>query len=72
MASEYGIELLGSLPLDISIREATDQGKPSVVAAPDSPVAERYREIAQRIAVKVGEQAQDFSSKFPKIVIQNN
>ena len=72
MAQEYGVELLGSLPLDISIREATDQGKPSVVNAPDSAIARYYRDIAQRVAVKVGEQAQDFSSKFPKIVIQNN
>lgn len=72
MAQEYGIELLGSLPLDISIREATDQGKPSVIADPESAVSQLYREIAQRVAIKVSEQAQDFSSKFPKIVIQNN
>jgi ATP-binding protein involved in chromosome partitioning len=72
MAKEYGVELLGSLPLDISIRESTDQGTPTVVAAPQSPIALLYRDIAQRVAIKVSEQAQDFSSKFPKIVIQNN
>jgi ATP-binding protein involved in chromosome partitioning len=72
MAQEYGVELLGSLPLDLSIREATDQGKPSVAAAPQGPIAQLYRDIAQRVAIKVSEQAQDFSSKFPKIVIQNN
>jgi ATP-binding protein involved in chromosome partitioning len=72
MAREYGVELLGSLPLDMGIRQAADNGAPSVVSAPDSPVARLYRDIAQRVAIKVGEQAQDFSSKFPKIVIQNN
>ncbi|BEV73745.1 MULTISPECIES: iron-sulfur cluster carrier protein ApbC [unclassified Paludibacterium] len=72
MASEYGVELLGSLPLDIAIRTATDQGSPTVVSAPDSAAAASYRELAQRVAVKVGEQAQDFSSKFPKIVIKHN
>ncbi|MBV8048562.1 MAG: iron-sulfur cluster carrier protein ApbC [Paludibacterium sp.] len=72
MAAEYGVELLGSLPLDIGIRTATDEGRPTVVSAPDSAVAASYRELAQRVAVKVGEQAQDFSSKFPKIVIQRN
>ncbi|TDR82802.1 iron-sulfur cluster carrier protein ApbC [Paludibacterium purpuratum] len=72
MAAEYGVELLGSLPLDIAIRAATDEGRPSVIGDPDSPVAASYRELAQRVAVKVGEQAQDFSSKFPKIVIQRN
>lgn len=72
MAREYGVELLGALPLDMSIRSATDSGTPSVISDPAGPVAALYRELAQRVAVKVGEQAQDFSSKFPKIVIQNN
>jgi ATP-binding protein involved in chromosome partitioning len=72
MAKEYGVTLLGSLPLDIAIRSATDAGTPSVVSDPDGPVAARYRELAQRVAVKVAEQAKDFSSKFPKIVIKNN
>ena len=37
MSDQYGIALLGSLPLDIHIREETDSGKPTVVAQPDSP-----------------------------------
>ena len=35
MASDYDVELLGSLPLDIRIREQADSGKPTVVADPD-------------------------------------
>ena len=35
MASEYGVELLGALPLDMRIREQADSGKPTVVADPD-------------------------------------
>ncbi|MEX2353703.1 MAG: iron-sulfur cluster carrier protein ApbC, partial [Gammaproteobacteria bacterium] len=38
MAKQYGVELLGSLPLDIAIREGVDNGKPTVAIAPDSPV----------------------------------
>ncbi|WP_041703328.1 iron-sulfur cluster carrier protein ApbC [Pseudogulbenkiania sp. NH8B] len=72
MTEEYGVELLGSLPLDLAIRQAVDEGKPSVVADPNGPIAAAYQAIARRVAVKVGEKAQDFSSKFPKIVIQNN
>ncbi|MBI3144159.1 MAG: P-loop NTPase, partial [Pseudogulbenkiania sp.] len=72
MTEEYGVELLGSLPLDLSIRQAVDEGKPSVVSDPNGPIAAAYLAIARRVAVKVGEKAQDFSSKFPKIVIQNN
>lgn len=72
MAQDFGVELLGSLPLDLAIRQAVDEGRPSVAADPSGKPAELYRAIAHRVAVKVGEKAQDFSGKFPKIVIQNN
>jgi ATP-binding protein involved in chromosome partitioning len=71
MRRDYNVELLGSLPLDIRIREETDSGKPTVIAEPDSRIGQIYRQIARRIAVKVGEQAVDHSLKFPNIVIQN-
>ncbi|MBI5328994.1 MAG: iron-sulfur cluster carrier protein ApbC [Betaproteobacteria bacterium] len=72
MCKDYGVEFLGGLPLDIKIREDADTGKPSVVADPTSRVAEIYRQIARRVAVKVGDLAVDHSSKFPSIVIQNS
>jgi ATP-binding protein involved in chromosome partitioning len=71
MATDYDVELLGSLPLDIRIREQVDGGKPSVVADPDGPIAAIYRRIARRIAIKVAERAKDMSAKFPSIVVQN-
>jgi ATP-binding protein involved in chromosome partitioning len=71
MCKDYGTEFLGALPLDIRIREETDSGKPTVVAEPESRIAEIYRAIARRVAVKVGDLAVDHSSKFPSIVIQN-
>ena len=72
MADQYGIDLLGSLPLDIHIREETDNGRPTVVAQPDSRVTAIYREIARRTAAKLSLQAKDYAAKFPRIVIQNN
>jgi ATP-binding protein involved in chromosome partitioning len=72
MAEQHGVNLLGSLPLDIRIREETDGGKPTVVAEPDSRVSEIYREIARRTAAKLSLQAKDYAAKFPRIVIQNN
>ena len=63
--------VLGSLPLDIHIREQADSGKPTVVAEPDRPPPQTYREIARKVAVKIAEKAQDFSAAFPKIVIKN-
>jgi ATP-binding protein involved in chromosome partitioning len=72
MADQYGIEMLGALPLDINIRVETDGGKPSVAADPDSRISEIYREIARKTAAKLSLQAKDYAAKFPRIVIQNN
>ena len=71
MATDYNIELLGSLPLDMKIREMADGGKPTVVSEPDGPIAGIYKEIARKCAAKIAKQSQDRSSVFPKIVIQN-
>ncbi|MGH8708027.1 MAG: iron-sulfur cluster carrier protein ApbC [Burkholderiales bacterium] len=71
MCREYGTELLGQLPLDESIREQADSGKPTVVADPDGKAAEIYRRIARRCAVKIAESQKDMTSKFPSIVVQN-
>ncbi len=49
MAEQYGVPMLGSLPLDIRIRERGDAGMPVVVAEPDSKVALAYREAARRL-----------------------
>ncbi|MGD8782877.1 MAG: iron-sulfur cluster carrier protein ApbC, partial [Thioalkalispiraceae bacterium] len=72
MAEQYNVDMLGALPLDISIRESTDGGKPSVVADPEGRIAEIYREIARRVGAKLSKKAKDYSAAFPKIVIQNN
>lgn len=71
MAAQYGVPLLGSLPLDIRIREQADGGAPSVVAEPDSAVAQSYREIARRTAARLSLQAKNKQIGFPSIVIQN-
>lgn len=71
MSSDFGVDVLGSLPLDIRIREQADSGKPTVVADPDGPIAAAYRAIARRIAVKVADSARDMSGRFPSIVVQN-
>ncbi|MBK1693327.1 Fe-S-binding ATPase [Chromatium weissei] len=72
MSDQYGIDLLGSLPLELHIREETDSGKPTVVAQPHSRAAEIYCEIARKTAAKLSLQAKDYAAKFPRIVIQNN
>ena len=71
MCRDYGTELLGELPLDASIREQADSGRPTVVAEPEGRVAEIYRRIARRCAVKIAESQKDMTAKFPNIVVQN-
>ena len=71
MCSDYGVDFLGSLPLNISIREQSDAGRPTVVAEPDGPISMVYQQIARQIAIRIAGLAKDMSSKFPNIVIQN-
>ena len=71
MCKDYSVEFLGALPLDGAIRIDTDAGRPTVVADPDGRVSELYKMIARRVAVKIGETAEDHSNKFPNIVISN-
>ena len=72
MATEYGVDYLGALPLNLSIREQADSGRPTVAAEPDSEIASTYKAMARRVAVKIAQRAKDFSSKFPTITISKN
>jgi ATP-binding protein involved in chromosome partitioning len=71
MAAQYGVPLLGSLPLDLRIREQADGGRPTVVAEPESAIARTYREIARKAAGRLSLQARNKSISFPSIVVQN-
>ncbi len=71
MSKECNTELLGQLPLDEAIRSQADSGKPTVVSDPDGKLAEIYRRIARRCAVKIAESQRDMTAKFPNIVVQN-
>jgi ATP-binding protein involved in chromosome partitioning len=71
MAADFGVEVLGSLPLDIRIREQADSGRPTVVAEPDGDLANAYKAIARKVAVSVAGKAKDLSLKMPAIKVQN-
>jgi ATP-binding protein involved in chromosome partitioning len=72
MAAEYGVDYLGALPLNLSIREQADNGRPSVVADPDSEITATYKAVARKVAVTIALKARDFSSKFPTISVSKN
>jgi ATP-binding protein involved in chromosome partitioning len=69
MAEQYDTAFLGALPLDMSIRESTDGGKPSVVADPEGRIAQIYRDIARRVTGRLSLQSKEYATKFPNIVI---
>lgn len=71
MASDFGLTMLGALPLDLSIRVQADGGRPTVAADPESTLAKRYREIALKVAASIALKARDHSSRFPSIVVQD-
>jgi len=72
MAQEYGVRLLGELPLDARIREETDAGRPTVIAEPGAARARAYFEMARHAAGALAVRARDRSSVFPKIVIEES
>ncbi len=70
MAAEYGVPLLGSLPLDIRIREQTDGGRPSVVAEPEGRIAAAYHEIARRTTARLAAGAG--ATGFPTLSVSDD
>lgn len=69
MADEYGVDLLGELPLDLQIRKDVDEGTPTVVASPDGAVTDAFLALAGNVAGRLSVQAARPSAVFPKIVV---
>jgi ATP-binding protein involved in chromosome partitioning len=67
-AERLGAEFLGEVPLDIVIRETSDEGRPVVVSRPESGHAEVYRKMAERVWQKIGGGAARKAA--PRIVVQ--
>ena len=71
MSTEFEVNYLGALPLDYTICEQADEGKPTVVADPDGKNTQLYKDISRNMAAKLANEAKDYSTAFPKIVVQN-
>jgi ATP-binding protein involved in chromosome partitioning len=52
-AERLGTEFLGEVPLDLQIRETSDEGRPITVSDPDNPHSLVFRAIAARIWEKI-------------------
>jgi ATP-binding protein involved in chromosome partitioning len=68
MADQYGVALLGQIPLDIRIRQETDAGRPTVVADPDGPVGRAYLETARRMAARLSAAG---AAAAPRITVED-
>ena len=65
-AERLDAPFLGEVPLDMAIRETSDAGTPIVVAEPDGPHAQAFREIATRVWAGVAASHR----QAPRIVIE--
>ncbi len=72
MAAQYSVPFLGSLPLNGRIREQADGGEPTVAADPECPESRIYRQVARQMAAELSLRARDYSTRFPRIVIEED
>jgi len=72
MAEQYGVPLLGQLPLDLRIREDLDHGRPTVVSAPDSDLSLRYRDVARSVAAHLSLMPRSLAVSLPQINIRDS
>ncbi|MBT8102009.1 MAG: iron-sulfur cluster carrier protein ApbC [Gammaproteobacteria bacterium] len=70
MSRDFDVRVLGRLPLDARIREQTDSGKPTMIAEPESAIAQAYRAAAWNISAAQAAERTDHSSKFGTIVVE--
>ncbi|KAF8102898.1 hypothetical protein N665_0190s0017 [Sinapis alba] len=49
MAAKKGLKLIGEIPLEMKIREGSDEGVPVVVSSPGSVVSKAYEDLAQNV-----------------------
>ena len=69
MSEQYGVPVLGHLPLSARIREEADGGCPTVVKDPESREAQMYRELAMKVAGSVAKLAKDYTARMPQIKV---
>jgi ATP-binding protein involved in chromosome partitioning len=72
MAEQYGLPLLGQLPLALQIREDLDRGMPTVASDPDSELTMSYREMARNVAARLSVAPRSLAVNLPQIKLQGS
>ena len=67
-AAQYGVDFLAEIPLELRVRETSDDGRPIVVSEPGHPVAEAYRGLALTVRDKLAAARGETTRRFPRIV----
>jgi ATP-binding protein involved in chromosome partitioning len=67
-AGRVGVTFLGEVPLEMRIRETSDEGTPVVASEPDGPHARIYRDIAAKVSERLAAEQQ--ASATPTIVFE--
>jgi ATP-binding protein involved in chromosome partitioning len=65
LAAESGVPFIGAIPMDPSVRQGGDLGKPVTVTQPDSPVSQALTKIAEDVAAKISVAAVQQSNFVP-------
>ena len=55
IAEEFGVKLLGEIPIDTNVRIAGDSGKPIVISNPESEVSKTFKTIAKNLILEINE-----------------
>lgn len=71
LSAEYGVEVIGRLPLDLTIRETTDAGNPVVASKTDHPATKAYIELANNVEQQLQALASN-NSAGPLITISDD
>lgn len=70
IAAQYGVKVMGAVPLARPIREQVDQGCPTVVHDPEGEVSQIFRTIARQVMRSLAQQKKDYAAKFPTITVE--
>lgn len=70
LAGRLNVPLLGQLPLSLPVREAMDNGQAAALLENHGEVEKIYTDAAFQLALSIADKGKDFSSRFPKIVVE--
>ena len=69
LADEYNLRLLGSIPLDLTIRQQSDLGTPAILALPGSDISNSYHAIATKAVAQLSVLPKDLKLDAAQIII---